>query len=121
MSAALRSCALVLAAATAASTADPVVDELFKLAREKVLDNARRMPRYTCVETISRTQYHPADNSSSCQPPAAARRLVSVRGSMTLRDRLRLDVTVADGGEIFSWAGAGKFETHDVGELAGGG
>jgi len=121
MSVAPRSCALLLAVATAASTADPDVDELFKQARQKVLDNARRMPRYTCVETISRTQYHPTENSSSCLPAAAERRLASARGSMALRDRLRLDVTVADGGEIFSWAGAGKFETHDVGELVGDG
>jgi hypothetical protein len=121
MSVALRSCALLLAVATAASTADPDAEELFKLARDKVLDNARRMPRYTCVETISRTQYHPADSSSSCQPAIAARRPVSARGSLALRDRLRLDVAVVDGGEIFSWAGAGKFETHDIDKIVGDG
>ena len=43
------------------------------------------------------------------------------RGALMLRDRLRLDVAVVDGGEIFSWAGAGKFETHDVDKLVGDG
>src|SRR5258708_1110796 len=107
-----RSCALLLAIATAASTADPVVQELFKQSRTKVLDNARRMPRYTCVETVSRSQYAPAPgNASNCQSLIAARRLLPGRGVPTFRDRLRLDVAVVDNSEIFSWAGAGKFET----------
>jgi hypothetical protein len=120
MSRALRSCALVLAAATAAHTADPDVQELFQKARDKVLDNARRMPRYTCVETISRTQYHPPESPQSCEYLLSSRQ-ANVRGKLAIRDRLRLDVAVIDGGEIFSWAGAGKFETHDVDKLVGGG
>jgi hypothetical protein len=32
-------------------------------------------------------------------------------------DRLRLDVLLAGGREIFSWAGAGKFEDRDIDEL----
>jgi hypothetical protein len=121
MTVALRSCAVLLAFATAARTADPDVEDLFKQAREKVLDNTRRMPRYTCVETISRTQYRPPDSPSTCQSLIAMRRLAPSRGNPLMHDRLRLDVAVVDGGEIFSWAGAGKFETHDVGQLVGGG
>jgi len=119
MSIALRSCALLLAVATAASTADPDAEELFRQTRDKVLDNARRMPRYTCVETISRTQYHPPDEPENCESLAAGRQIT--RGRLAVRDRLRLDVAVVDGGEIFSWAGAGKFETHDVDKLVGDG
>src|SRR5580658_6511601 len=121
MGVALRSCALLLAVATAASTADPEAEELLKQARVKVLDNARRMPRYTCVETVSRTQYQPPDSPSTCQALVAMRRLMPTRGALMLRDRLRLDVAVVDGGEIFSWAGAGKFETHEIDKLVGGG
>ncbi|HWF10948.1 MAG TPA: hypothetical protein VG297_20910 [Bryobacteraceae bacterium] len=118
---ALCGCGLLLAAATAASTADPAVDELFKQAREKVLDNARRMPHYTCVETVSRAEYQPSRNAGTCQSLIALRKLAPSRGVPSFRDRLRLDVAVIDNNEIFSWAGAGKFETHDVGELVGGG
>jgi hypothetical protein len=121
MSVSLRICALLLAVATAARTADPDAEELLKQARAKVLDNTRRLPRYTCVETVSRTQYQPPDSPSTCQALVAMRRLVPTRGALTLRDRLRLDVAVVEGGEIFSWAGAGKFETHEVDKLAGGG
>jgi hypothetical protein len=121
MSLALRSCVLLLAAATAAGTADSDSEELLKQSRARVLDNARRMPRYTCVETVSRTQYQPPDNPSTCQALVAMRRLMPTRGALMLRDRLRLDVAVVDGGEMFSWAGAGKFETHEVDKLVGGG
>jgi hypothetical protein len=118
---ALCGCGFLLAAATAASTADPAVDELFKQAREKVLDNARRLPHYTCVETVSRAEYQARRNAGTCQSLIAMRKLAPARGAASFRDRLRLDVAVIDDGEIFSWAGAGKFETHDVGELVGGG
>jgi hypothetical protein len=121
MSVALRSCALLLAAATAASTADPDVEALFQQARAKVIDNTRRMPRYTCVETVSRAQYEAAQSPPNCQSLIAMRRLSPSRGNLAVRDRLRLDVAVVDGGEIFSWAGAGKFETHDIEKLVGGG
>lgn len=118
---ALRISALLLAVATAGRTADPAVEELFKQARTKVLDNARRMPHYTCVETIDRTQYQPSIDPSSCQALVTMRRLSPGHGNLAIHDRLRLDVAVVNGGEIFSWAGAGKFESRDVGEIVGGG
>jgi hypothetical protein len=122
MSFPLRSCALAVAVAAAVSAADPEVQELFDKARQKILENTRRMPRYTCVETVTRTQYHPAiGNASSCQSLIAMRRLTNARGAPGMRDKLRLDVAVIDGSEIFSWAGAGKFETHDIKQLAGSG
>jgi hypothetical protein len=118
-----RICALLLAAAALARAADPVVEDLFRKARDKVLDNARRMPRYTCVENISRAQYQPSRGRkpSSCPSIIAARRNLKSPGELVWRDRLRLDVAVVDGGEMFSWAGAGKFETHDLDRLVGGG
>jgi len=118
MSVAPRSCTLLLALATTAG-AGPEAKELFNQARDKVLDNGRRMPRYTCVETISRTQYQPPASPANCKSPIAVRR--TSRGNLMARDRLRLDVAVVDGGEIFSWVGARRFETHYVSELAGGG
>jgi hypothetical protein len=121
MRAGLRGIGLLLVIATAASTADPVVEELFKQTSEKVLENARRLPRYTCIETISRTQYKPARTAASCQSLMALRKLAPSRGPLSFRDRLRLDVAVVDNSEIFSWAGAGKFETNDVADLVGNG
>jgi hypothetical protein len=122
MSLALRSSALLLVAAMAARTAGSDADELLQKARVRALDSARRLPRYTCVENISRAQYMPAPNSpSTCQGLITMLRLADSRGQLATRDRLRLDVAVVGNGEIFSWAGAGKFETSDIDKLVGGG
>jgi hypothetical protein len=119
---AIRALGLLLAAATAASTADSDVDELLQKARTKALDSARRLPRYTCVETIARAQYQaPPGSPFNCSALTANGARGNTRGSLAMHDRLRLDVAVVGGGEMFSWAGAGKFETKDVDQLVGGG
>lgn len=117
MRAALGICGVLLAVASAA---EPDADEILRQARAKVLDNSRRMPRYTCVETVSRTQYLPVNRGASCRSLLASRQPASSHGNLMVRDRLRLDVAVVEGREMFSWAGARRFETRDVGELAGG-
>jgi hypothetical protein len=114
--------AAVLANAAGAAGASSEADELFQNVRAKAIDSARRMPRYTCVENISRAQYRPApDSPSTCAALITMHRLVNARGALAVRDKLRLDVAVVDKGEIFSWAGAGKFETPDIDKLVGGG
>ena len=119
---ALRCCVVVLAIATAAAGASSEADELFQKVRARALDSARRMPRYMCIENISRAQYRPAPNSpSTCAALITMHRLVDARGALALRDKLRLDVAVVDKGEIFSWAGAGKFETPEIDKLVGSG
>src|SRR5215469_4936263 len=96
----------LLAMVCAAQTVDPEVQELFNKARARVLDNAKRLPRYTCVETVDRTQYAPAvEGNGTCQSAMTMRRLSPQHGSVLVRDRLRLDVAVVDQSEIFSWAG----------------
>src|SRR5580658_5550693 len=116
-----RSCALLLVVATAAITADPDAAELFKTVRAKVLDNIDRTPRYTCVENIVRAQYLPPMNlrGASCAAVIESRRQHQLQGYMLWRDKLRLDVAIVDGAEMFSWAGAGKFETDSLEKLVG--
>jgi cytochrome c1 len=117
----MRTIALLLAIAVAASAASDA-DELFLKVRRKALDSATRLPRYTCVQNISRAQYMPAPGSpGTCAALITMHRLVNTRGALAIRDKLRLDVAVIDKGEIFSWAGAGKFETSDIDKLVGGG
>lgn len=117
----VRAGVFLLAVVSAAQTVDLEVQELFNKARARVLDNSKRLPRYTCVETVDRTQYSPAvEGNGTCQSAMAMHRLSPQHGSVLVRDRLRLDVAVVDQSEIFSWAGARKFETHDMGELING-
>jgi hypothetical protein len=116
---ALRSCVMLLAAATAARTADPDPQELFRKVRARVLDDISHVPRYTCVQTVNRAQYRPqyGIKPAGCRALIAARKQLTSPGYLIVRDRLRLDVAVVDGAETFSWAGARQFETNRVDEL----
>jgi hypothetical protein len=113
--------AVVSTTITPAPTADSDATELFKKARERVLANLARTPRYTCVENIVREQYVPVSKTKApgCAALIAARRQHQLPVDMLWRDRLHLDVAVVDGEEMFSWAGAGKFETDSLEKLVG--
>ncbi len=119
MTRALLSCALLLAAATAASTADSEASELFHRVRAKVLEEVSHVPRYTCVQTINRAQYRPqyGTRPANCRDMIAARKQLASLGYLISRDRVRLDVAIMDGAETFSWAGARRFETSHVDDL----
>jgi hypothetical protein len=119
MSLALRTCVLLLAAATTARTADPDPQELFRKVRAKVLNDVSHVPRYTCVQTVNRAQYRPqyGIKPASCRALIAARKQLTSSGYLIYHDRLRLDVAVVDGAETFSWAGARRFETSRVDDL----
>jgi hypothetical protein len=93
-------------------------------ARAKILENIARLPKYTCLQTVhrSRFQMFPAVRVSSCghvEISGAAK----IRPQMMLAwtDRVKLDVTVSEGAEIFSWAGAQHFQSEDVEKIVGAG
>jgi hypothetical protein len=115
--------AAALALAAVASAADPAIEKLFRDAQARILQNTKNVPRYMCVQSISRTQYPPRvpGRQPNCQELIAARRRLGVPANITMRDRLRLDVAVVDGKEMFSWAGAGRFETDALDKLVPGG
>ncbi len=121
MSRAVLNCAFFFAIVAAAQTTDKDVQELFTKARKRVTDNLDRTPRYTCVENITRVQYEPPvrTKGQSCAATIEARNRRQPAGTAAWRDRLRIDVAVVDGQEMFSWAGDGKFETSDLEKLIG--
>ena len=97
---------------------DPV--ELLMRVRDQVVEHASRIPNHTCVETIQRDRYEPtaARSSKSCDAILAARQGPSFPPRLRLdtSDRLRLDVAKAPDREIYSWAGATKFEEAEIDE-----
>ncbi|HWC99674.1 MAG TPA: hypothetical protein VG456_23095 [Candidatus Sulfopaludibacter sp.] len=98
---------------------DPV--EVLIRVRDRVMEHATRIPNYTCVETIVRDWYDLAGAAPprSCDALLGRRKRAGAGTLVTLAttDRLRLDVAVADSREIYSWAGAGRFEEKDIDEL----
>src|SRR5882757_5565506 len=103
-----------------AQTADSPAQVLFNRVRENVRGALQRVPRYTCVQTISRTQNRPQYGArpNSCPALLAARARLSSPSLLLWHDRLRLDVAVGEKSEMFSWAGARQFETNNLGDLA---
>jgi hypothetical protein len=95
--------------------------EVLMRLRDYVLEHAERIPNHTCVETVERNRYEPTTGRStkSCDALLARRQQsdFATRLRLNTTDRLRLDVALTTEREIYSWAGAGKFEEGDIDEL----
>jgi hypothetical protein len=95
------------------------VDEaaLLSQARAQVVANIQRLPKYTCLQTVHRSRFeaNPSARVSSCGD------LEGMAKVLVWTDRFKLDVTISQGAEIFSWAGARHFQSEDVQEIVGGG
>jgi hypothetical protein len=105
----------------AAVPEDPV--EVLARLRDRVVQHSRNVPNHTCVETVLRDRYEPSAGRAnrSCDALLAARKQPGNRLRLDVTDWLRLDVGVAGAREIFSWAGAPKFEDADIDVLFPGG
>jgi hypothetical protein len=78
---------------------------LLNRARAKIVENIRRLPRYTCVQTVRRSRFDaiPAVRVRDCgylRDPEIEPRLAPA-----WTDRFKLDVTVSEVAEIFAWVG----------------
>lgn len=76
---------------------------LLERIRTRMASNLVRAPNYTCVETVER----------------AVRQ--NAKQEFRTSDRLRLEVALVEGKELYSWPGAGKFEERTPGEIVPGG
>src|SRR5207248_299699 len=83
--------------------------------------HAERIPNHTCVETIQRERYEPAVSPvpKTCDGLLARRKQADFPALLrhATTDRLRLDVALSETSEIYSWAGAPRFEEGDIDEL----
>ena len=112
---------LAFATAACAAVDEPNPAEVLRRVTAKALDSARHLPNYTCVETVTRRYFRP----TAPAVPRACAVLLAGRNHRTpdlvLRpfaiDRLRLDVTMVERGEIFSWAGAARFDDAGIEHL----
>jgi hypothetical protein len=91
--------------------------------RDRLLPELERLPRYTCVQTITRRYYQPEPHlqSSSCAELIAAHDKRKHELILNRWDRLRMEVAIADRQNVYSWVGAPKFEEGTLEKLASGG
>lgn len=94
-------CAARVILATPEMHAQEIPFETLQLAhiRDHMVEQLRRQPNYTCVETVER----------SARPGA--------KKNFQLKDTLRMEVALVDGKEMFAWPGARKFEATDLGDM----
>jgi hypothetical protein len=93
---------------------------LVNQARAKIVANIKRLPKYTCLQTVRRSRFEkvPSVRSRSCSYlDGSAKNLP--RLSLAWTDRFKLDVTVSAGAEIFSWAGAESFQSEHLEKIVG--
>jgi hypothetical protein len=105
---------VVLACAVACLAFQSTEEALLSRVRAGVDENLRRMPRYTCVQTVNRTRYAQPAIPRDCADALTLRpKQVAI-----WRDRLRLDVAVGSSTDMYSWAGASRFDNDEVRQLA---
>ena len=98
--------------------------ELLVKARSLVVARAKRLPDYTCVQSVDRQYFEPP--KPQVPPPSCAQIAAFNKenpDSLVLHatDRLRLDLKVSHGMEIGAWPGASQFSSRSVFDLIGGG
>ena len=99
--------------------------EILEKARENLVRVTRNIPKYTCVETIDRKYFAAVTAAAGpllkADSAAACPVIVTKPGKTpSLTDRLRLEVTIADGHEIHAWPGATEFDLRSIDEIVDG-
>jgi hypothetical protein len=102
-----------------ASSSGAVLDR----ARAELENMTRRLARYACVETVERRYYQPPRGTSvsTCDRIAQASAARATPLTLDATDRLRLEVTLAEGREIHAWPGATRFDSRNVDQIINGG
>ncbi len=102
---------MALAAQTAGDPSD-----ILSRARYEIVAAMRRLPKYTCVETIDRS-YYVRSTPLVCDPEGAERKTGRASTRLRLTDRVRIEVAQSEGQQMQSWPGAGAFEKGEIDEL----
>jgi hypothetical protein len=98
--------------------------QVLERARTKLQAMTHTLANYACIETVERRYFEPAAATPRVQAAPASCSQVRVDPDSTpaalkleATDRLRLEVTVSEGREIYSWPGATRFDSRDVDEI----
>src|SRR3974390_1739503 len=92
-----------IAAASHAGEDRPPGEEWLTQVIARMSDNLIRLPNFTCLQTIDRSR----------------RASAGLRGETV--DRVRVEVALVDGKELFAWPGEGKFEDRELSDMVMGG
>jgi hypothetical protein len=117
-------CILVLLSSSLSASGQQQADPMAVLAkaRERLLSDVQRLPRYACVQTIHRDYFA---TPFRYQRPGSCKEVITEHDKRTHEltliswDRLHLDVAVSGSHEIFSWVGAPRLGEATLAAIAG--
>jgi hypothetical protein len=89
--------------------------------RDRLLADLARLPRYTCVQSITRKYFGAPIHvrQPSCSELIAARDARNHELSLESWDRLRFEVAIVEHDNVYSWVGAPRFEQGNLETLSG--
>jgi hypothetical protein len=101
----------LLACAACQAAADPA--QILSRIDAKVLGHLHEAMNYLCVQTVERSYFDvPTPPPKTCNVPQPGGKV-----KLVARDRLRLDVAVSRGSEIYSWHADNKFSSTLIEEV----
>ncbi len=118
--------ATLLAGQDISTPGGPAPENVLDQAKTKLQAIARRLEQYVCLETINRSYIRRITPLPASKAAAAPAGPPNCRGAapapakdaqLEFSDRVRLEVTVAEGRELHSWPGATRFDTRNVDDL----
>ena len=87
--------------------------ELLTHIRQNVAQQLSQSANYTCTETLDRSYYRNNGFAMAMGGPEA----VAIPKNELLEDRLRLDIAVSEGKEIYAWHGASRFSSSELTDI----
>jgi|GEM_PF-2658655 len=99
---------LSLIGTASAAPENPAI--ILEQVRRSVAAQIKKSANYACVQTIDRTYF---ENSRDLLPGCAYESQTPIRKEV-MHDRLRLDVAVSEGQEIYSWHGENNFSSSTI-------
>ncbi|HEX8984527.1 MAG TPA: hypothetical protein VF767_03820 [Bryobacteraceae bacterium] len=94
---------------------------LLQQARTKIVEGNRKLLKHTCVQTVRRSRFEAFSDARTnpCGHVGEAEGPFSPMLAST--DQFKLEVTISEGAEIFSWVGAREFQASDAQDVVGSG
>ncbi len=113
--------ATLVLSASAQQLSDP--GAVLRQTAVRLLADLDRLPRYTCVQTVTRTYYDSKAvfHTPACSVLIAEHNKPKHKLPMQGWDRLRLEVALVDRQSVYSWVGASRFSDETLDKLGGNG
>ena len=105
----------VVGAQPAAPGRDPKLDRI----REKMRQSLERVPDYTCLQTIERTNFTEQARKRADKQARQDGRGYDARMYANASDTIRVEVALVDGKELHSWPGAEEFTSTPLATMVG--